>query len=238
MLALQEHGRHRWSPFACRHCAPTPRHSQPVLKRCQRETPPLIWQRSAARQIDSFEHHVSQHVPELIHVLRGLCMLQLGSLLLLAWMRQQSARITPAGGSQISVKRHTQTRPSCQHKRAPNQLLDSTFQWFSDISFLVSLSVPKRASRGSLSIVLSVQRNALLIPGFDELWAEGTWAELIPRPATTMTIQSRSLDDDPRGASPYWNDSQLNSLKLRSEPRRAQSQLHSKSVRGADSAAQ
>ena len=109
--------------------------------------PPLIWQRSAARQIDSFEHHVSQHVPELIHVLRGLCMLQLGSLLLLAWMRQQSARITPAGGSQISVKRHTQTRPSCQHKRAPNQLLDSTFQWFSDISFLVSLRAETRLVR-------------------------------------------------------------------------------------------
>ena len=38
MLALQEHGRHHWSPFACRHCAPTPRLSQSVLKRCQRET--------------------------------------------------------------------------------------------------------------------------------------------------------------------------------------------------------
>ena len=37
--------------------------------------PPLIWQRSAARQIDSFEHYVSLLVPELIHVLRGLCML-------------------------------------------------------------------------------------------------------------------------------------------------------------------
>ena len=147
-------------------------------------------------------------------------------------MRQQSARMTPAGGSQISVKRHTQTRRSCQHKRAPNQLLDSTFQWF-------SVSVPKRASRGSSSTVLSLQRNVLLTPGFDVLWAEGTWAELIPRPAMTMTIQSRSLDDDPQGCvTPYWNDSQLNSLKLRSEPRRAQSQLHSKSVRRADSAAE
>ena len=55
--------------------------------------PPLIWQRSAARQIDSFEHCV---VPELIHVLRGLCMLQLGSLLLLAWVGVNKPRDTPA----------------------------------------------------------------------------------------------------------------------------------------------
>ena len=58
--------------------------------------PPLIWQRSAARQIDSFEHCVSPLVPELIHVLRGLCMLQLGSLLLLAWVGVNKPRDRPA----------------------------------------------------------------------------------------------------------------------------------------------
>ena len=76
-------------------CAHTTSFSISVEKMPAR-TPPLIGQRSVARQIDSFEHCVSPLVPELIHVLRGLCMLQLGSLLLLAWVGVNKPRDTPA----------------------------------------------------------------------------------------------------------------------------------------------
>ena len=99
--------------------------------------------------------------------------------------------------------------------------ISSWIQLFSGsrISHFWSVSVPKRVSRGSLSTVLSVQRNVLLIPGFDVLWAVGTWAELIPRPAMTMTIQSGPLDDDPRGASLHAG-MMRNSIRRNSAPNR------------------
>ena len=129
-------------------------------------------------------------------------------------LETHSARMTPAIGSQVSVKPHAQTRLSCQHQRVPNQLPDSTFHWFSDISFLVCLRAETRLAQILIHCAVTATQR------FAHSWLQRT-APVARRRSTGCVTQ-------------YWNDAQLNSMTLRSEPRHAPSQLNSKSVRGDD----